>query len=222
MADGKELIQWAIPSLENPGTPAPFIASPERVELFQKLLRLEPTIRQVQKAAIRYGDLGNGKIKRWQWGSRVRSLVPRVSTGRDFSRSTNVDIDRAGTNNPDVFISGPDDRTRSSHLDFTWELGDLLYSSAQTSIDSRTKLLVELRESILSEVTRIYFERRRVQLEIAFSPPQTPQDYFDALLRLDELTAQLDALTNGFMSRQIEKIEQTHPELQNLWENAGV
>ena len=217
VASGKEVFEWPLSPIEAPVPGPAFVPSPERTELFQKLLRLEPSAREVQKAAIRYGDLGNGKIKRWQWGSRVRSLIPKVSVGKDLSVSSNVDIDRAGTNNPDFFISGPDDRTKASHLDLTWEVGDLLYSSAQPAIDSRTKLLVELRESILSEVTRIYFERRRAQMELAFSPPQSPQEYYELLFRLDELTSQLDGLTNGFLSHQLQKIQETYPELQDLW-----
>ncbi len=221
VAAGKEVTEWAIPAIESPIPDSNFVPSPERLDLFRRLMQLEPSVRKVQEAAIHYGDLGNGKIKRWQWGSRMRAFVPRVSFGKNFSSSNNVDLDRAGTNNPDVFIEGPWDQNKSWNAGLTWELGDLLYSTAQTSIDSRSKLLVELRESILGEVTRIYFERRRVEMELAFSDTKSAQDYYDLLFRLDELTAQLDALTDGFMARETEKIRQTHPELGELWERAG-
>ncbi len=220
VAAGKEVTRWAIPLIESPFPDSNFVPSPGRLDLFRRLMQLEPSVRKVQEAAIRYGDLGNGKIKRWQWGSRMRSFIPRVGFGKSFSSGNNVDLDRAGTNNPDVFIEGPWDQDKSWDVGLTWELGDLLYSTAQTSIDNRSKLLVELRESILGQVTRIYFERRRVEMELAFSDTKTPQDYYDLLFRLDELTAQLDALTDGFMTRETEKIRQTHPELGELWERA--
>ena len=217
VASGHEVYEWILTPPETPSSENVFLPSPERIQLLQKLFEFEPTIREVQKAAIHYGDLGNGKIKRWQWGSRMRSFIPKVGVGKDFSANTNVDIDRGGTNNPDFFIAGPESRREAWNFDVTWELGDLLYSSAQPSIDSRAKLLVELRESILGEVTRIYFERRRIQTELVFSPPKTPQEHFELLLQLDELTAQLDALTNGFLSRELEKIYAQEPELKELW-----
>lgn len=218
IASGNEILEWILDPVELPGAKPVFIPSPDRLELFRRLLNQEPTVREIQKAAIHYGDLGNGKIKRWHGGSRLRALIPSVSFGKKFSAGNNIDIDRGGTNNPDVFIAGPEKVDRSWDLGVRWELGDLLFSTAQTSIDSRAKLLVELRESILSEVTRIYFERRRVQMEIAFSGAEkNSQEYFDLLLRLDELTAQLDALTNGFLSRKLEKIYEREPELEDLW-----
>lgn len=218
-ASGNEVFEWVLDPPEVSGPAGRFLPSPERVELFKKLLDHEPTILEIQKAALRYGGLGNGKIQRWHGGSRMRAFIPRLTFGKSLSLANNVDIDRGGTNNPDVFITGPEDIDKGWDLGLTWELGDLLYSSAQPAIDSRAKLLVELRESILSQVTRIYFERRRIQMEIVFSPAESPEEYFDSLLQLDELTAQLDALTDGFFSKEIEKIYGAQPELKDLWDD---
>lgn len=213
VAAGGDLLEWKLESFEAPYRNPTLIPSPEHVELFQKWIRLEPSAQEIQKAAIRYADLGNGKIKRWHWASRMRAFIPDLSLGKDISFDPTIDIDRGGAATPDEFIRGPEEISKRWNFDVTWELGDLLWSSAQTSIDSRAKLLVELRESILSQVTRIYFERRRVQMEIALSgSPTNAQDYFDLLLRYEELTAQLDALTGGFLSRSLEKIKQIHPE----------
>lgn len=220
IASGNEVLEQILKPFETPPPEPPFIPSPERKELFQKLIALEPSAREVQKRAIRYGNLGNGKIQRWQGGSRLRALIPSLSFGKKLSFNNNIDVDRGGTNNPDVFILGPDKVDKGWDLGLRWDLGDFIYSDSQTAIDLRQKSNVELRESILSEVTRIYFERRRVQMEIVFSPPESPQEYFDLLLRLDELTSQTDALTDGFFSRELKKIEQNHPELAELWQSA--
>lgn len=222
IATGNEVLKWDLNPIEISNSSPFFLPSPEQLELLRKLFEREPTIQDVQKAAIDYSGLGNGKIQRWQWGSRMRALIPRLSFGKDFSLGNNIDIDRGSTNNPDVFIEGPETMDKGWNLGLTWELGDFLYSTAQTSIDSRAKLLVELRESILSQVTRIYFERRRVQMEIAFSGGKTQQEYFDFLLRLDELTAQIDALTDGFLSKKLEALYEQEPELKDIWNAAMV
>ena len=219
VASGNQIFEWILGPPEVLKPRPLLLPSPDQMELFRKLVTLEPTARQIQKAAIRYGNLGNGRIKRWQWGSRMRAFVPRLTFSKDFSLGNNVDLDRGGTTEPDKFILGPADQNRGWDLGLAWELGDFLYSTAQTAIDSRQKLNVELRESLLSEVTRIYFERRRIQMEIFLSETERPlQERLDLLLRLDELTAQLDALTNGYFSRALEKLYEQYPEFNRLGE----
>lgn len=217
IASGHQILEWVLDPVEG-DSGQPFVPSSERLELFQKLTRSEPTAQEIHQAAIRYSHLGNGRIQRWHWGSRLRALVPSLSFGKDVSLNANIDLDRGGTSDPDKFIFGPDETDRGWDLDLNWNLGDLIWSSSQTSIDSRAKLLVELRESILSQVNRIYFERRRTQMELAFSAPEvTPREHFDLLLRLDELTAELDTLTDGFLSERLLEIYRRHPELNEIY-----
>ncbi|MBI4115869.1 MAG: hypothetical protein HY447_04760 [Candidatus Omnitrophica bacterium] len=216
VVSGGEVYESILTPFETPFAQPSFIPSPERMDLLRKIISLEPAIREVQRAAIRYGNLGNTKIKRWHLASRLRALIPDLSFGKDFSLSENVDIDRGSTNEPDRFIVGPQEGDKGWDFGVNWELGDLLYSTAQTSIDSRAKLLVELRESILSQVTRIYFERRRIQMQLFLLTSAAPsQEYFDLLLRVDELTAQIDALTDGFFSHKLDEIYKKYPELSH-------
>jgi hypothetical protein len=185
-----------------------------------KLFRLEPTVGQIQNQAIRYADVSNWKIKRWQWGSRLRALIPTFSVGKNYSTSTSVDLDRGSTNEPDVYIVGPQDKSQAWDFDLDWNLSDLIWNSAQTSIDSRQKLLVELREDILSEVTRLYFERRRAQTEFVLRPLEDPLDRMNALLRIDELTAHLDALTGGSLTDRLNDLYAENPRLYELWSDS--
>lgn len=216
VAAGKEILEW-IPEPLEPSYQAVFLPSPDRLELARQLQGLEPSIHDVQKAAIRYARLGNGKIDRWHWGSRMRAFIPRLTFGKSFSMANNIDIDRGSTSEPDRFIFGPEDFDRKWDLGLAWELGDLLYSTAQTSIDSRAKLLVELRESILNQITRLYFERRRIQMQLILSPSLNVDEKLELLLQLQELTAQIDALTDGFLSERLERIYQDEPKLKEFW-----
>ena len=189
----------------------------EVLELFRELLRREPSARELHGAVIRYANVSNGKIKRWQVASRVAGLLPTFSFGRDFSTANNIDLDRGGTNDPDRFIAGPNDVNKGWDARVAWDFGDAIYSSDQTSIDSREKMMVELRNDLLSEATRIYYERRRLQIDFLFAPPVSEQDHLDGLLRIDELTALLDGMTNGFFSKRLERIYRDKPEFNRLW-----
>jgi hypothetical protein len=57
--------------------------------------------------------------------------------------------------------------------------------------------MVQLRDDILDEITRTYFERRRLQLETCLSPSLDLKKKLQNELRIQELTADLDALTGG-------------------------
>jgi len=180
-----------------------FIA-PERENLFRQRIAQEPTARDVQKAVVRYSNLTNDKIRRWHRESRWRALLPDFSLGRDFSRSSNLDLDRGGTADPDRYITGPDDIDINWSADLSWDLGDLIWSPSQTSIDIREKLMVDQRRDFLAEAMRIYFERRRLQAELFFSKLPESGVFYKKQLHYEELTALLDSLTGGWFSEQLE------------------
>ncbi|MBP9865251.1 MAG: hypothetical protein KBC91_02485, partial [Candidatus Omnitrophica bacterium] len=178
---------------------------PEYESLFQKKIAGEPSPQAVQQAVVRYGNLTNSKISRWHKESRLRALLPSFSFGRDFSQANTFDLDRGGTADPDRYIAGPDDIDEGWSADVSWDLGDLIWSASQTSIDIREKLMVDQRRDFLAEAIRIYFERRRLQSELFFSSSNEVRTAYEKQLRLDELTALLDAMTGGWFSREIKK-----------------
>lgn len=202
------------------GGPHPPLWNPsdDKLRLFQELLALEPSARELHKAVIRAGDLSNAKIKRWHGESRLASLLPTFSFGRDFSTANNIDLDRGSTSDQDQFITGPSDEDRGWDMDVSWNLGNFIWSTDQTSIDSRSKLMVELRSEFLAEATRIYYERRRLQMEIVFSPATSEAHRLERLIRMDELTALLDGMTDGYMTKKLEKIYRQNAKFSKLWE----
>ena len=65
--------------------------------------------------------------------------------------------------------------------------------------------MVQLRDDILNEVTRYYYERRRLQIDLAMNPPRDRSKELEKELRLQELTAYIDALTGGYFSSCIKE-----------------
>ena len=64
--------------------------------------------------------------------------------------------------------------------------------------------MVQLRDDILDEVNKLYFERLRVKMEMDNLQIEDRKKRFEKELRLKELTAALDALTGGYFSSQIQ------------------
>ncbi len=81
-----------------------------------------------------------------------------------------------------------------------WELDKLIMSSERIRVINEAQDIVKLRDKVLAEVTRLYFERRRLQVERLLAPKADMLARVKDELRLMELTANLDALTGGAFS----------------------
>ncbi len=176
----------------------------------KKEFSLEPTIGQIHTMAIEYAEVNPSKIKRWREAARKKAWLPKLSVGvdGDKNRTINDSVWGSYTSGGQLFL-GPDDKTFYDNFgwsaSFSWDLGDLIWSSDQTSIDSRSKMMVELREDILDQVTRLYFERRRLQVELLNGRPRDQLAHLEKQMRIEELTALIDAMTGGGFSRAIKK-----------------
>jgi len=165
----------------------------------------EPTIKQVHQWAIDYAEVDQDKIKDWRKKARQKAWYPKFSLGVDSSRDwARSDSLWGSSSNGGTHYVGPDDKTFGSDfgwdISMTWDLADTVWSTDQTTIDSRSKLMVELREDIIDQVTRIYFERKRIQYELVRRVDADEIEGFDRSMRVEELTALLDGYTGGRFS----------------------
>ncbi len=160
-----------------------------------------PSISSVQQAAMRFAEVEPKKIQQWRKLAAIKAWLPQMSLG--FNRDT-TDLWHweSGSTTKDC-----DDNLRRGRdsLDWdirlSWNLGDLVWSNDQTSIDVRSRLTVQLRNDILDEVTKIYFERLRVKSELAALDIWDKNKRRDKELRILELNAYLDSMTGGYFSR---------------------
>ena len=66
--------------------------------------------------------------------------------------------------------------------------------------------MVELRNDILDQVNKLYFERLRVKSELENLALEDRDKRFQKQLKLEELAASLDSLTSGYYSEQLRKL----------------
>ncbi|MCH2186577.1 hypothetical protein MK280_11970, partial [Myxococcota bacterium] len=101
------------------------------------------------------------------------------------------------------------DRSRGRSRDFEgaivlrWPLGDWVYNPDSIDLSREGRQVVILRDTVLDEISQLYFDRRRAQLALSrFLEPEDPEA--GALrLRIEELEAGLDAWTGGWFSEQL-------------------
>jgi len=82
-----------------------------------------------------------------------------------------------------------------------WDLPNLVFNPEVLDVGS----LAILQESLLKEVTRLYYTRRRLQIDLILNPPNDPGTRISKELRIDELTSTLDAMTGELFSNALEE-----------------
>ena len=164
----------------------------------------EPGILEIQQVAINYAEVSPDKIRWMRRSAQHKALLPKVSLGFDRDIDRTIDLDRGGTNDPDFYIEGPRERSFGWGVDLSWDLGELIWNDDQTNIDVRSRLMVQLRNDVLDEVTKLYFERKRLQAELLQNPVENSSKRALKQLRFDELTANIDGLTGGYMSENLQ------------------
>jgi len=159
-----------------------------------------PSISSVQKAAIEFGDVDISKIETWRRQSRHKALLPSVGVGvnRDNSELWHWEGGSTTRDNDDILRKGKD--SFDWDVSLNWDLGELIWSNDQTSIDARARLLVQLRDDILDEVTKLYFEYARSRLELDSLAIGDTRKLAEKQIRLQEFAAQLDGLTDGYFT----------------------
>ncbi len=170
--------------------------------------KYEPLIKEIQKVAIQYAEVHPSKIEEWRKAAARRAWLPNLSFNTGIDTKQKVDLDRGGTNDPDKFIIGPPEKSFDWSVGVSWNLGELIWNDDQTSIDTRSRLMVQLRDDILNEVTHLYYERRRLQVEMAMAPMRDLPIQIEKEIRLEELTANIDGLTGGYLSRRLQEIQE--------------
>lgn len=165
----------------------------------------DPGVDAVHRAALAYLALEPARMEALRRGVSRRGWLPLVTfrAGHDRDAIRRRDFDQS-------FVSGGthqllDYETDSSRdllllLTLTWDLGDLAYHPDSIDISRESRAVVSLRDDVLDEITQLYFERRRVLVELASLAPDAAEVGM-LRLRADELAAGLDAWTGGWWSR---------------------
>jgi hypothetical protein len=166
----------------------------------------DPPVEQVQRATLAYLDLRPDRIAALRRGVALRGWLPIVSLRLARARDEDVSID-----NDEAFTSGAlrrlvDRNHRISRdfealLSFAWDLGDIAYHPEEIDVSREAREVIKLRDDVLDEVTQLYFDRRRVLVELGARPDAPPEEKLRLRLRAAELAAGIDAWTGGWFQR---------------------
>ena len=123
----------------------------------------------------------------------------RVDNDRDDGTTT-----RTQTGEADVITQSQGD-DMGLEVRATWDLNYLVFHPQEMAVAREAVRLTNLRDRVVDDVTRRFYERRRLMVENALSPIYDDMERMRRDLRQQELTADLDALTGGWFSIELKK-----------------
>lgn len=163
----------------------------------------EPEVGTVQAMAMDYSKTNPQLVESWLASSRSAYLLPKLNL--KYQKDLNLNEDYVYFEDEDgeriLSLDGQDaDNDDTYEVKLEWRLDKLVMSSERIRVINEAQDIVKLRDKVLDEVTRLYFDRRRLQVEMLLSPPGDLRSQIKRELQLQELTANLDALTGGGFS----------------------
>ncbi len=163
----------------------------------------EPTVLDLQNMVLEYSKTDNHYVEAWLAASKNSALLPTFEVDYGYDNGYGQDFDYAdGTVSSELLSASNVDLKNSVTAKAKWDFTKLVMSSERIRVISETQDIVKLRDKVLDEATRVYFDRRRLQVDMLMNQGDVKTQIKNEL-RLEELTAQLDAYTGGLFSRKL-------------------
>ena len=162
-------------------------------------LKQEPSVQEAQKAALKFFNIDPGSVASMRGRAAWKGLMPQVEARFRQNQST-MDADQLNTKlNPEAptVFDNVNGSVQEFQVGVRFNLPLLVFNAEVLDVGS----LAVLQEGVLKEVTRLYYTRRRLQINLILNPPTNAATQLSKELRIDELTSTLDAMTGNLFDR---------------------
>ena len=161
----------------------------------RELARRDPPIARVVGAALEMGASDPEGADDLASRARLSGLVPSLRAG--VRRGQGQDLSLQVTDEDAARFSTDDDLSVYGTL--TFDLGRLVFAREEVSLAREGRQRHAERRELVATVVALYYERRRLLLERALLGPGD----LEHAVRIAELTALLNAFTDGAFSRMM-------------------
>jgi len=174
----------------------------------------EPSLRELERAALRLADADAEGANGWMGTANWSAVLPVVKLVAEHDLERDESLDRY-QDEPDRW--GADtDRDLGFQVSAQWNLPELVFNPDEVRIYGALANRATRREALLTTLVGYYFERRRLQLAELLQPAPDLVAALERRMRIDELTAVIDALTGGLLTRTLGKNRESGHEVP--WE----
>lgn len=172
-------------------------------------IKEEPSVREVQEAALRNFQVNTEQVNSLRSRASSKALAPVFEVSGGYAVSNmNEETDhyeynfvRSLTGNPWI-ARGADGNGYDVRAKLSWNFPQLIFNAEELDVAS----LAGLVEGLLKESTRLFFMRRRLQIEMILNPPKDRASVLTKELRLEELTGLIDAMTGGWFQGELDRL----------------
>jgi len=179
-------------------------AAGHRAAIERALARLdgEPSLGDLQRAALRVADADPERARKWRRTPNLSHVLPRFKATTDYKIERDESLIRY-QEKPDRW-GADSDHDLKLQFSAQWELSRLVFNPDEVRVYGALANRAQRRENLLATLVGYYYERRKLQLAEIIDPPSEMADIIELRMRIDELTAIIDALTGGLLSSTLE------------------
>jgi hypothetical protein len=173
------------------------------VDLAHIKLPDDPTIGDVLTAAQRFTGVDPGVQLEYRHRSLYKALVPKVTAQFAYYRWRDFDLQKDGLYSmiPYRFQSSYADSVKEFRFFATWDLSGLVFQLDSVLFGRIERLTEEHRQIVRFEAHRFYSELKRLRVLMAVAPPKDLRVRLMYRARIEELTAYIDFITGGYLTR---------------------
>jgi hypothetical protein len=183
-------------------SPRPHPRHPPDPGALQRALGDGPPIDVLRAAATALALAEPDRARSLVQRARLAAWLPevRVRVDRRFGRSESLDVSPAPlADAPPVSLDTVDEVRYEARA--TWDLSRLVFNPDELAAHAEALRMADVRREVESAVIRLYFERRRLKVEAVTTDGNDVASNLRREARIEELEAELDALTGGAFLR---------------------
>lgn len=178
--------------------------NPAAGEALRQVLASMPPLSSIVEAALDYADYDDDEVRQWRRNARRRNLLPQVTLHardrdypiREYGLIQNVDRYGVGTLG-DIHHTDSLAELNETGIELRWELRELLFDPEQMEISKEARQRAQQRNELVTQITRLYYERAELLLEKQSAASKTAKDVLNLELKLRESTDLLNQLCGG-------------------------
>lgn len=176
----------------------------------------EPTVEETMEAAVSYSGLDGDRLESMYRRAGAANALPKSiyyefqgryqDTDRPqkvytFDDTKKAEADEWSSYKKTNYHQDQDYTQHKVHAQ--WDLSKLIYNSEQKAVVGTMVSASTRRDKILKDLTKVYYQRRKAQIDAILNPPSDIAKKLESDLKIQELTATLDAMTGGWFSEQL-------------------
>jgi hypothetical protein len=188
------LAAWALPTLA-------LAQDDAAVSAARQQMQHEPTVAETVRVCLEYFRVDPANFDGLRTAAKTRALLPTLAGGYAYQDEAFARVEDTLQGGVTVNPRNVEDTSFSGNT-FTvgaiWDLRELVFNASEVQVYG----LIGVQRDLMLEVTRTYYLRRQLLLRLLLRPPEDPLAYAALEMRVDEFTAILDVLTDGWYSSE--------------------